>query len=101
GLLVLAGLPARPATVAAPLADVGRLPKVTILHSTGVSSQLDHKTALLIARSLVTDLRDEARALRTRKHRLASPGTCCAELARVQKLIDGGKARPITASTYR
>ena len=45
------------ARAAAPLADTGRLPKVAILHSSGVSSQLDRKTPAPIARSLVADLR--------------------------------------------
>jgi ASPIC and UnbV/FG-GAP-like repeat len=102
GLLVLAGLPARPGNaVAAPLTEVGHLPKVTILHSSGVSSQLDRHTALLIARSLVADLRDGATALRTRNPRLASPGSCCVALSSVQKLIGQSKGRPITVSTYR
>ena len=44
GLLVLAGLPARPGTAsAAQLVNVGRLPRVTILHSTGVSSQINRR----------------------------------------------------------
>src|SRR5207253_503065 len=66
GLLVLAGLPARPVSLAAPLVDVGRLPQITILHSSGVSSQLNRKQALSVARSLVSDLRTEASALRER-----------------------------------
>ncbi len=102
GLLVLAGLPARPGNaLAAPLVDVGHLPKVTILHSSGVASQLDRKTALTIARSLVADLRNGAKALRTRNARLASPGSCCAALTSVQKLIGHSRGQTITASTYR
>jgi ASPIC and UnbV/FG-GAP-like repeat len=102
GVLVLAGLPARPSSaLAAPLTDVGHLPKVTILHSSGVSSQLDRHTALLIARSLVADLRDGAKALRTRDARLASPGSCCVALSSVRNLIGRSKGRPITVSTYR
>jgi hypothetical protein len=102
GLLVLAGIPARPGNApAAPLTGVGHLPTVTILHSSGVSSQLDRHTAQLIARSLVADLRDEARALRTRNARLVSPGSCCVALSSVQKLIGQAKGRPITVSTYR
>src|SRR5262249_33844792 len=63
GILVLAGIPARTASAfAAPLGETGRLPQITILHSTGVSSQLDRKTARLVAKSLVLDLRRQADA---------------------------------------
>ena len=68
GLLVLAGLPARPgAAVASPLiTHVGNLPPVTVVSSKGVSTQIDPKLAQTIAGDLVTDLRIEADALRRR-----------------------------------
>jgi hypothetical protein len=102
GLLVLAGLPARPNNaLAAPLTDVGRLPKVTILHSKGVSDQLDQKTAHRIAHDLVADLRTRTGALRRRNDKLASPGSCCAALADVQTAIKRAKGRQITVPSYR
>ncbi len=101
GLVTLAGIPARPGSAAAALRDTGHLPVVTILHSSGVSNQLDRKTALLIARSLVADLGDESTALRTRNEKRASPGSCCDSLAAVQKLVKQPKTAPITVPTYR
>ena len=68
GLLVLAGIPARPsaAVASATVADVGTLPPVTVLPSKGVSTQIDPKLARQIAADLVSDLRIEADALRRR-----------------------------------
>ena len=68
GLLVLAGLPARPtaAQASAPIADPGKLPPVTILPSKGVETQIDAKLGRQIARDLVGDFALEAEALRTR-----------------------------------
>ena len=68
GLLVLAGLPARPGVaVASPLAEAtGTLPPVTVLPSKGVATQIDPKLAEVITADLVADLRVEADALRRR-----------------------------------
>jgi ASPIC/UnbV protein/VCBS repeat protein len=102
GLLVLAGIPARPGNaIAAPLGETGRLPEITILHSTGVASQLDRKTARLVARSLVVDLRGQAAALRARNFRRASPGLCCVALAHVGDVIKKAKGMEITVPSYR
>jgi ASPIC and UnbV/FG-GAP-like repeat len=66
GVLVAAGIPARPQSAAAALGDVGRLPQVTIRPSHGVSTQLDVRKAREIARYLVADLHAQATALRRR-----------------------------------
>ena len=68
GLLVLAGLPARPtaARASAPIVDPGKLPSVTILPSKGVETQIDTELGRQIARDLVGDFALEAEALRTR-----------------------------------
>jgi hypothetical protein len=99
GLATLAGIPARPASAAAPLTDTARLPKITILHSTGVSNQISRKDARLVARSLIADLRDQATALRTRNPRRLSPGTCCDALAAAKSTIKQGGQ--ITVPVYR
>ncbi len=103
GLVVLAGIPARPGSAAAapPLTDTGRLPKVTILHSSGVSSQLDRKTSLVIARSLVADLKGQARALQARNAKLVGSGLCCNALTDMKEQIADAKGGPIAVRTYR
>ncbi len=102
GLLVLVGLPARPsAASAAQLANVGQLPPVTIVHSSGVSSQLDHRTALVIAGDLIADLRTRADALRLRNAAHASAGVSGAVLADVQLQIRSAQGREIVVPTYR
>jgi len=85
GLLVLAGLPARPGTAIAspPVADVGPVPPVTVLPSKGVATQIDPKLARQIARDLVADFRIEAEALR---HRDKSRAAAAAGGARLQGL---------------
>ena len=67
GLLVLAGLPARPsaALASAPIADPADLPAVTILPSKGVETKIDAQLGREIARDLVVAFRLEAEALRS------------------------------------
>ena len=101
GLVVLAGIPARPGSAAAALRDTGRIPQISILQSSGVSSQLDRKTSLVIAHSLVADLRSQARALRLRNAKLVGSGLCCNALTEVQKSVAGAKRGPITVRTFR
>jgi hypothetical protein len=102
GLVVLAGIPARTGTAAAAvLGDTGKLPRITILHSSGVSTQLDRKTALTIARNLVADLRAQALALRTRTSKPAEPVTCCNALTAVQRQIKAATGGSISVPTYR
>jgi hypothetical protein len=102
GLVVLAGIPARPGPAsAAPLADVGRLPRIKILDSPGVSTQLDDKTSRLIATSLIADLKDQATALRTRRPKVAETGSCCGALTDVQTRVAAAKTQAILVRTYR
>lgn len=102
GILVLAGLPARPGIAsAAQLVNVGQLPQVTILHSTGVSSQIDRRTALVIAGDLIVDLRTRADALQLRNAGHASAGVSGAVLADVQQQIRSAQGREIVVPTYR
>ncbi len=67
GLLVLAGLPARPgaAQASTPIIEPGKLPAVTILPSKGVETQINVRLGRQIARDLVSDFALEAEALRT------------------------------------
>jgi Na+-translocating ferredoxin:NAD+ oxidoreductase RnfD subunit len=68
GLLILAGLPARPtaAEASAPIVAPGTLPQVTILPSKGVATQIDAALGQQIARDVVDDFALEAGALRAR-----------------------------------
>ena len=102
GLLVLAGLPAQPGSAAATqLGDVGALPAVTVLHSTGVSTQLDRRTALVIAGDLLADLRTRADALRLRDAGNASAGVAGTMLADVQQQIRSAQGHEIVVPSYR
>jgi len=72
GLLVLAGLPARPgAALASPVAT-GALPPATILPSKGVATQLNATIARQITADLVSDFQLEAQALRKRDKSVAA-----------------------------
>ena len=66
GAIAAAGIRARPETLAAPLAQTGRLPELSILPSKGVETVLDRKTARRIAGDLVADLRVQTAALSSR-----------------------------------
>jgi Na+-translocating ferredoxin:NAD+ oxidoreductase RnfD subunit len=58
GLVVLAGLPARSGTESAGAATgTGELPRVTVIPSSTVASEIDDATANRIARDVVADLR--------------------------------------------
>lgn len=76
GLVVLAGIPARPSAAAAraSVVETGGLPEVAVMPSQGVASQIDRRTALQIASDVVTDLRIEAEALMRRDLDRASDG---------------------------
>ena len=103
GLLVLAGLPARSTAGAAvaPLANVGRLPQVTIAPSKGVASQLNRPTALSIARNVVADLRIEADALRLRNGKRAADAAAGDRLAELRRQIRVAAGGPISVPRYR
>src|SRR5579859_5711041 len=102
GLLVVLGIPARPVSVPPPLADTGRLPQITILHSSGVSTQIDRKTAHQVARSLVVDLRLQSSALRRRTPpKDQGKGICCDAYTRLVKQVGVARGGQITVPTYR
>ncbi|HVN62823.1 MAG TPA: FG-GAP-like repeat-containing protein [Gaiellaceae bacterium] len=67
GAIAAAGIRARPETIGAPLAQTGRLPRLSILPSKGVETVLDRKTARRIAGDLVADLSLQTTALQSRK----------------------------------
>jgi hypothetical protein len=103
GVLVLAGIPNRSSasTAVAPLADVGRLPEVTVVESRRVASQIDERTAEQIAQHLVADLRSARDALRRRSVVRAGAGATGTWLADLLRRIDAAQGRDIVVPAYR
>ena len=103
GLLLLAGLPARPsgATAGTDAGGVVRLPQVTVAHSSGVASQIGRHAASQIARDVVTDLRIQADALRQRDAARAAAGASGKWLAGLQLQIGTVAAHELLVPTYR
>ena len=100
GLVILS--PSPPATAALATGSMnGPLPQVTIRHSSGVSTQLDSKTANAIARDLVTDLDLQARALQQHNLGLASQAAQSTQLASLRRQISGPAAKALTVPLYR
>ena len=77
------------------------LPQITILHSTGVSTQLDSRTANAIARDLVTDLDLQARALQQHNLSLATQAAESTMLASLRRRIAGAATQPVEVPLYR
>ncbi len=102
GLVVLAGIPARPSSASAsvPRAAAGALPEVTVEESDRVASQLDRGMALQIAADLVADLRVEANALLQRDHEAATTGAAGARLAEVWQRIESA-GKDVVVPEYR
>ncbi len=102
GLVVLAGIPARPGTATAgSLLTMGPLPAVTVVAADGVSAQVKPALARQIARHIVQDLQAEADGLRLRDPQRAAVGAGGAWLVDLRRQIRAASAGPITVSTYR
>ena len=92
GLVVAAGIPARPdARLAAVEGQPRALPEITVLDSRGVA-EIDESTAQSIARDVMSDLRIEAEALRRRDLDRAADGASGEWLATLWELIRNGSA---------
>jgi hypothetical protein len=87
GLVVLAGIPARPGEAAASPPALGAVPHVTVLPSRGVAMQLHRPAANQIARDLVAALRAEADALRRRDPDRATAAASGERLAAVWRQL--------------
>jgi hypothetical protein len=81
GLVVLAGIPARPGVASAPAPQAGDLPEVTVVASDGLAVQIDRRTAQRIASDVVADLRIESDALARRDLDRVADGADGARLA--------------------
>jgi hypothetical protein len=96
GLVVAAGIPARPEP-GSPAALVGSaLPQITVADSDEVAS-IDDQAARLIARDVLVDLRAEAAALRTKDLEGASEAATGAWLATLWRQIRAGGAVTVPA----
>src|SRR5918992_1380911 len=73
GLVVAAGIPARPEAASASEPPSMRLPQVTVDASADVAP-IDRRTARRIARDVLADLRDEAKALQLLSRQRAAAG---------------------------
>jgi hypothetical protein len=88
GLVVAAGIPARPGPVAsAQPSSASELPAVIVLPSDRVAAEIDRATALAIASDVVADLRAEAEALTQRSPELGTQGAAGAQLAALWETI--------------
>jgi hypothetical protein len=102
GLIVFAGIPARPAPAGAETAPLltAALPQITILKSPGVSTRLSFTEAKRIAGNLVADLNVNAAALRTRDPSQAQGALGGAWLDALKARIDAATGKQITVPTY-
>ena len=101
GLVVAAGIPARPDAEPA-LAAVGAvdaLPEVRVVDSEGVA-RIDDTTARSIARDIVADLRIEAEALESRDLERAADGAAGEWLATLWGQIRASSGRELDVTAY-
>jgi Na+-translocating ferredoxin:NAD+ oxidoreductase RnfD subunit len=102
GLVVLAGIPARPDAAASGSLPGGEpVPQVTVIATNGVSARVDHATAEQIARDIVLDLRADADALRLRDPDRAAAGAGGAWLVDLRRQIGTAAGAPISVPSYR
>src|SRR5262245_55995091 len=102
GLVVVAGIPARPdAATASSLPGGEPLPTVSVVATDGISGRVDSATADQIARDIVLDLRANAGALRLRDPERASAGAAGEWLADLRQQIGSAAGGPISVPSYR
>jgi ASPIC and UnbV/FG-GAP-like repeat len=102
GLLVVAGIPARPDSASASSLPGGEpLPQVNVVATEGISGRVDSATAKQIARDIVLDLRANADALRLRDPQRASTGAGGDWLVDLREQIGAAAGNSISVSTYR
>ena len=99
GLVVAAGIPARPEAASATSEPGATLPEVTIVSRSGVAP-IDRRTARTIARDVVADLRDEAEALRLRDRHRAAEAATGEWLAALWEQIDAAEGRSTAVPVY-
>jgi Na+-translocating ferredoxin:NAD+ oxidoreductase RnfD subunit len=98
-VLVVAGVPARPARSAAPALDTGRIPAISTTSTAGLAP-IPNAIARRVVADLVVDLENEADALRTRDRRLAARGATGGRLADLWTQIRAARGGPIDVPTF-
>jgi Na+-translocating ferredoxin:NAD+ oxidoreductase RnfD subunit len=99
GLVVAAGIPARPEAEAATVESSTRLPQITVAASEGVAP-IDRRTSRRIARDILADLRSEEGALRRHDRNLAAAGATGEWLATLWQRIDSTQGVEIAVPRY-
>jgi Na+-translocating ferredoxin:NAD+ oxidoreductase RnfD subunit len=99
GLVVAAGIPARPEAAAGTSAPGTRLPEVSVAAAEGIAAP-DSGTGRTIARDLVVDLRDEAKALSRRDRDLATAAATGPWLAELWERIAAGQSQTTRVPAY-
>ena len=99
GLVVAAGIPARPEAASATPEPNATPPEVTFVNSNGVAP-IDRRTARTIGRDVVADLHDEAEALRLRDRPRAAAGATGEWLAALWEQIGAAEGSEITVPVY-
>jgi len=97
GLVVAAGIPARPETTAASEAGGGPLPDIVVAEGDGVAP-IGASSAQTIARNVLADLQIEAEALRRRDLARAADGASGTWLASLWAQIRGASEQTTVAS---
>jgi hypothetical protein len=101
GLVVLAGIPARPSAASAgPLAGDASLPPVSVLATQGISDRVDDTTVRRIAHDIVIDLKASSDALRLRDPQRAAVGAGGAWLVDLRQRIGAAAGGSISVSSY-
>ncbi len=102
GVLVLAGIPARPSAAEAGVtgASTVPLPPIEIAPTDGLAGGLDRATAERVARDLLAALRVESEAIRDGDRARAATGATGAWLATVWSRIDAAAQGPVEVSSY-
>jgi hypothetical protein len=101
GIVVLAGVPARPETASAEALPAGQaLPQVSVSATQGVSASVDQATARSIAQDIVVDLRSDGDALRLRDPARAAAGAGGAFLVDLRRQIGGAAGGAIAVPSY-
>jgi Na+-translocating ferredoxin:NAD+ oxidoreductase RnfD subunit len=101
GGLVAAGLPARPAGLAPPLAHTGRLPAIEIDQSPRIFQKLDRRTSTRMAADLVADLQAQTRALARRDVKTLARTATFVRLPELRRQVWAAASGPIVVPSYR
>jgi hypothetical protein len=101
GAIAVAGIRARPAATAAPLAFTRRLPEIAIIKPNGVQTALDPRASRRIVVDLLADLELQGNALSQRRPAEFARATTGDELTALDNQLEVAKGGTIEAPAYR